>query len=285
MKKLISYSLCVLAVCLAWPIAPAAADDDDLQEMIIAITKQIKREPRNASLYLKRGELHRLHKDWDEALTDYNRAARLDPHLDEVNLARGRLYFDTGKLDQAKSLFDRYLAAHPCDVEALMTRVQLLVKLNQPLLAAEDYTRAIEAMERPKPEHYIERAQLLLSGGERYRDQAIRGIDEGIRKLGPIVTLELFAIEIEIADGKYDAAIARVERMEKQTARKEVWLARRGEILVKALRTDEAREAFKAALAAIESLPAYHRRTRATLELEERVRSALRRLTGLTPSM
>jgi tetratricopeptide (TPR) repeat protein len=276
MRRITSIVLSIAAACLLlWVVVPAAADDD-LHELIVELTRQLKREPRNASLYLKRGEAHRLHKDWDEALSDYNRAESLDPKLDAVNYGRGMLYFDRGKFEQAKQWLDRFVAAHPNDADALMTRARLMVKLSQRLAAVKDYTRALEQMPKPKPEYYIERAEVLLAEGANYKEEVIRGIDEGLSRLGSIVTLELFALEIETSLKRYDAALVRIERLEKQTPRKEVWLVRRGEILAAAGRTEEARQAFQAALAAIDSLPSYHRRTRATLLLEERARTALR---------
>src|SRR2546426_2682773 len=62
----------------------------DLHEQIAITTKLIQREPHNAALYLKRGELHRAHGEWDAAMADYERAAELDPKLEVVDLARGK---------------------------------------------------------------------------------------------------------------------------------------------------------------------------------------------------
>src|SRR4030095_10208910 len=57
---------------------------EGLHEQIVAITAKIRLDPTNASLFLKRGELHRLHRDWRRAAADYNRAARLAPQLHVV---------------------------------------------------------------------------------------------------------------------------------------------------------------------------------------------------------
>ena len=60
------------------------------------MTEQIKQNPNDASLYLKRGELHRDHRDWSAALADYDVAIKLDPERIEVELARGKMMFDAG---------------------------------------------------------------------------------------------------------------------------------------------------------------------------------------------
>jgi tetratricopeptide (TPR) repeat protein len=246
---------------------------EGLHEQISAVTAHIKREPKNASLYLKRGELHRLHREWNLAFSDYKRAEQLNPRLDEVNLGRGSTYFDAGKPQQARIWLDRYLAARPNHVDALVTRARVLTKLKLPVEAATDYSRAIAKLAKPKPEYYIERAEAVVAGGR--NGEALVGIDEGIKRLGPIVTLELFAIDLETSRRNYDAALSRLELISAQSPRKDSWLARRGDILLLAGRKLEALGAFKAALAAIEALPANHRGTKATLELERRVRAAL----------
>ena len=261
------------AAFLAIILAAQTPAHEGLHEQIAAVTAQIKREPKNASLYLKRGELRRLHREWNLAFSDYKRAERLNPRLEEVNLGRGRTYFDAGKPQQARIWLDRYLAARPNHVDALVTRARALVKLKLPVPAAADYSRAISELAKPKPEYYIERAEALVAGGR--GEEALGGIDEGIKRLGPIVTLELFAIDLETSRRNYDAALSRLELISAQSPRKESWLARRGEVLLLAGRREEALGAFKAALAAIEALPPNHRATKATVELEGRVRTAL----------
>jgi tetratricopeptide (TPR) repeat protein len=275
MLKSVKEHLAVTALLVISLAAPAAAHEG-LHEQIRDVTKQIRLEPKNAALYLKRGELHRLHRDWTRALSDYRRAEQLDSHLDAVHFGRGRMYFEAGKPDRAKIWLDRFLAIHPRNIDALVTRARVFVKMGRTALAAQDYSRAISQVPKPKPEYYIERARALIDGGKAYGDEALKGIDEGMKALGPIVTLQLVAIDIELSVRRYDAALARLDTLALQSPRKEAWLARRGDILSQAGRAGEARAAFAAALEAIQSLPSHIRKTKATTELESRVRAALK---------
>ncbi len=268
-----SVRLVAVAAWLAVMLALPTRAHEGLHEQITEVTAQIKREPKNGSLYLKRGELHRLHRNWEAAFADYGRAEELNPRLDEVSFGRGRTYFEADKPQQARIWLDRYLAAKPNHVDALVTRARVLVRQKHWVAAASDYSRAIVQLAKPKPEYYIERAEAQVAGGR--NDEALVGIDEGVKRLGPIVTLQLFAINLELSRKSYDAALSRLEQISVQSPRKESWLARRGDILLLAGREDEARTTFKAALAAIEALPQYHRTTKATIELERRVRAAL----------
>jgi tetratricopeptide (TPR) repeat protein len=265
--------LFALSALLQLALVAQAIAHEGLHAQIAAVTAQIRSEPGNASLYLKRGELYRLHREWNLALTDYNKAEKLNSGLAEVNFGRGRTYFEAGKPQQARVWLDRLLAVRQDHVEGLVTRARVLLRLRKYNAAATDYSNVLAQVGKPKPEYYLERAEALVAGGR--SNEALNGVDEGIRKLGPIVTLQLFAIDLELARKNYDAALTRVEQIATQSVRKESWLARRGEILLQAGRTDEAREAFKSAIVAIEGLPAIHRAKKATVELERRVRRAL----------
>jgi len=263
--------LVVISVALLPSFAHA---HEGVHEQIAAITAKIKRDPKNASLYLQRGELHRLHRDWMRAAADYDRAERLQPGLQIVDLARGKMLFDSGKLQRAKLTLDRFLSRRPAHYEGLITRARVLVKLGARTDAAKDFTRALSLASIPEPELYLERANVVAVGVAQLPD-ALSGLDEGINKLGPLVTLQLVAIDLELRRKNYDGALVRLDQITAQSQRKEAWLVRRGEILKLAGRDDEARAAFNAALTAIESLPPAHRQSRSVSALELRARSAL----------
>ena len=106
---------------------------------------------------------------------------------------------------------------------------------------------------------------------------ALRGLDEGLERLGHPIALELCAVDLELAMRRPDAAIERLERIERRSPRKEAWLARKGEAWLEAGRLSQARRAFEEALAAIEKLPAHCRSARNTTSLEARVSAALAR--------
>ena len=261
-----------LAICLSvFPQFVRA--HEGLHEQIVAITAKIKHDPKNASLYLQRGELYRLHRNWAQAASDYDHAARLQPGLTVVDLARGKMLFESRRFQRAKLALDRFLDRQPVHFEGLVTRARVLGKLGARLESARDFAQALALTS--EPELYIERAE-VLGGDERYIQDALRGLDEGVKQLGPLVTLQLAAIDLELRHKNYNGALARLDAITAQSERKEMWLVRRGEILRAAGRNEEARQAFNAALAAIDSLPPNRRQTKAVIALELRARSTLK---------
>jgi predicted Zn-dependent protease len=270
-KRLLKKTTWLLGVGIL--LSSFAYAHEGLHEQIAAITAKIKRDPKNASLYLQRGELHRLHRDWSRAAIDYNRAARLEPGLTIVDLARGKMLFESGRLQRSKLVLDRFLSQQPNHFEGLTTRARVLAKLGSTADAIKDFTGAIA--QSPEPELYLERAETTVRDGKRL-DEALSGLDEGIKRLGPIVTLQLPAIELELRRQKYEGALSRLDLIAAQSERKDTWLVRRGEILRLAGRDEEARAAFNAALVAIESLPPWRRQSKAVTALQVRARSALK---------
>ena len=266
----------LLAALLCALLPSTARAHGDFHLVISEIDKQIEASPKDPELYIRRGELHRTHQDWDSAYADFDRAAVLAPKLDAIDFGRGRLFLEANWLQSAMRVLDRFLSRQTNHVEGYITRARVQAKLTQHVAAAADFTRAIAFSPELWPDLFIERAQTLAAAGDNYFPAALEGIDEGIKKLGPLVTLQLYAIDLETKQKRYDGALARLDKIAKQSPRQETWLARRGEILQQAGRPGEAREAFKSALAAIAQLPPARRNVPAMLELEKRLQEQLK---------
>jgi tetratricopeptide (TPR) repeat protein len=254
--------LILLTLCL-W-----GSVHEDLELQIAEATRRLERAPRSAGLHLQRAELYRFHEEWDAAREDLRRAARLDPGLDGLDLALGRTEVGAKDGRAAREALDRFLAGHPDHGEARLWRARALLLEGRRTEAVREFTRALELHPEPRPEHYLERADADAEG-------ALAGLEEGIRRLGPLVVLHERALALEIEAGRHEAALARIEAILVSSERRDVWLARRGDVLARAGRSVEACEARTAALAALEALPPRQRRTRSTRELEARLKAAL----------
>ncbi len=266
----------IAAIAVLWFALPLATQaHGDMHDQIVALTKQLEKDPRNTDLLLHRGELHRAHQDYDAAFADFERAATVNTNLPILDMSRGRLFHQANWPLSARVVLDRFLSRHPNHVEARTTRAKVLVQLGERLAGARDYTEAIKFSTEPQPELYIERAQALTAEGDAHFAEALRGLDEGVKKLGPLVTLQLYAIDVELKRRDFDAALGRLDAVSAKSPRKETWLARRGEILELAGRADDAKAAFQSALAALDTLPPARRNVPAMQELEKRLRAAL----------
>lgn len=246
-----------------------------LHGQIRLLDQEIAQEPEHAELLVKRAELHRLDGNPTNALADLGAAEKLAPDLDQIWWVRGRLWAEQQRPADALPDLNRWLERHPRHLDALTVRARARTQTQDLGGAVADYARAIAATDKPDPDLYLARAHAQRQQGPEQFTAALHGLDEGIARLGDLVTLQLEAIELELALGRTDAALARLDTLTAQAARKESWLARRAELLGRASRPEEARQAWQQAWEACVALPPRLRETRSTKALEERISSHL----------
>ena len=264
----------LLAFVLAIPVASAA--HPDLDEQLSEISTRLAGEPCDAALHLRRGELHRVRREWDRAAAAYDRAAECNPSLEAVDLARGELYLDSGSPATAKLFFDRFLAKHPDAPAALLGRARCFARVGRAGDAAADFDRALLLLPAARPDDYLERAQSQIAAGR--DDAALGGLEDGIARLGLVPALERLAIEIELKQHRYDAVLKRLDDLASRLPNRETWLLRRAEVLELAGRPREALVAYDNALTSIAARPSHRRTTTAMRQLEQRAKAAVGRL-------
>jgi len=249
------------------------AAHEDLELQIARLSRRIEQSPSDARLWLRRAELHRLHRDGPSARADYARARALDPELAAVDLGRGRLARAEGRPSEAVRHLTDYLRRRPDDPSGLVERARARASLGAWAPAREDYEAALAGLPNPPPDLHVERARAIRSAGS--IAEAVRAIDEAIRRFGPLVTLVTEAVDLELADGRPEAALRRIDAALEQGGRTERWHLRRGEILRRLGRTDDAREAYATGLRQIEALPPARRGTRETAALENELKARI----------
>ncbi len=262
----------VALLALAWPV-PAGAHGT-VHELIAAISLEIVAAPGQADLYLKRAELHRIHRDWETASADCDRAADLASGRADVDLCRGLIAYEAGRLPAAERFLARALKTQPDHFRVGLTLARTLVALGRPGEAAEAFTVVVR--QDPRPDLFVERARALEAAGR--LAAARRGLEEGLSLFGPLATLQLCGIEIDLRLSDYESALARVETLQQQTTVQAPWLVKRGEILEGAGRRSEALEAYRGAVADIERLPPHRRGTRAMRTTASEAREAIARI-------
>jgi len=275
-----AYHCTFFILLLAIP-SQAALSHGQLHIQIEQLSHLIDKTPNQVELYLKRGELYRLHQDINATLADFTHAAKIAPKQAITNLFLSRAYLDNKQYQLAETTISRFLSAQPQHAMGLIIRARAFTALNHHLKAAADYTQALNLMEPPQPAYYLERAKVLQKQGASYFNQAITGLDEGIKKLGPLVVLQLEAIHLLEKQHRYKEALQRVDTLISQTQRKEKWFLMRGKLLILSTQYTEAKEAFILGLEAIKQLPTVRRRTRATQQIKIELESALDQLTHI----
>lgn len=270
------WGLCqVVLLGLCSPAQSATEKHPDLDDRIMDLSSLIEADPQNAKLYFDRGKLYLQHEEFEEAIADLECSLNIDSSQKTVRLAFAKALLKGGYAKQSKLILDEYLVEFPGGASALVTRAQALAQLGSYLESASDYTQVIMAIQDPTPDLYIARSESFAQAGEDFVQRAIDGLDEGIEWFGAIVTLELYAVDLEVQLSQFDSALDRLELIAKQSPRKERYHIERAKVLELAGRTTQAKSAYKAGLLAVESLPFRIRNTKAMKELAEFALNAL----------
>jgi predicted Zn-dependent protease len=262
-------------------ITPAARAHGDDQLLIDALTEELTKAPE-ADLFIRRGELFRHHQEWSKAGDDFAAAARLEPKLEVVDFFQARLRLEAGEPKQAMAFIERYVAAVPDEAEGWFLRGDVLGALGQHDAGALQYTEGIRRTPRPRPEHYLRRAKFLAAAPQPDSARVLAALDEGIERLGPVISLVEYAISVELERKDFARALDRIELAMQHAPRRESWLVRKGDVLVKASRTNEAVASYRAALSAIDELPQRYRETVPVEKLVRDARTALSQLSSNT---
>ena len=253
--------------------AGIAAAHEEILVQIAKIDERLAQGESSADLYLKRGELYRLHEEFARAFADYDQAESIDPQVEGLALERAAAFLETAEPAKALPILDKVLQGTPQHAPALTLRARGKAALGFPAEAAADLTKAIAATAEPRPDQYVERAQIQLSLPEGGPEAALAGLEEGIAHFGAAgLTLHEFALQIELDLGRQDAAAARAAKIVASQPANLRWHLRHAEILADLGRGGEAKAAAAEALERIEALPPARRRSAAMAEMEAKFR-------------
>ena len=249
----------------------AVAHDDDVT--LRSIDRRLACRGAPASELLLRAEIERAEGRLSDAAADLDRAARLIPDSGALARCRAALGLDMGRPEESLRVLDACrdpaLAADP---RIPWLRAEALQRLGRPDAAAAVMDSALARGQHATAEHYLARAWLAERRTAEGAPGAIEVLERGLARWPQAWNLASRLVDLESEAGNYDAALARLDAVMALAPHPERLLAQRGDLLARAGRPWEAREAWTAALAGLEARGA---KDAAARELESRLRASL----------
>lgn len=260
----------LMVVCLA------AHAHGDLHERIAKLTEQIKEQPNNPDLYLKRGQLYYQHQEYDNAEKDYLKTQQLAPDSVEVLYWKALLYLDVKRTEDGLAAVDTYLAARPNDVNALRTNAKLLLQAERPIDAIKPFQQVIVLAEETLPENYLELSQVFVQLDK--DTLAIAWLKKGIADLGQVFTLKDAILDVYKEAGMYNEAIAEYELLASTNTRKETYYFEIAKLYLAQQDKAQAKVYLQKARIALESLPWHLQMTDAMKALSEELNNTEKKI-------
>ncbi|MFO1459124.1 MAG: tetratricopeptide repeat protein [Verrucomicrobiota bacterium] len=252
-----------------------------VHEQILLLNAELEQHPDDPARLSRRGELLLLHGLPADAQKDFARVATLRPNDITNDFRLGQAGLELGATNEAVLRLERFVNARPDSIPGHRSLFRALQLAGRPREAAAQLEAAIALSPDPLPDWYLDQARALQAAGAPAED-VLRPLDTGIVRLGPLPALELMGVEVEQQRGATDKALARLDALAARAERKERWTARRGDVLLKAGRTNEARIEFQSALRALDALPDKLRRAWTASELRQQIEAKLAGLPSAT---
>lgn len=215
---------------------------------------------RRARAYLDQGNARAARKDLNHALEH-------PPQRYEIWYWLAKAQLKLGQPARALAAAESFLAAAPDDnarASGLIVKGDALHADGQFRAAGEAYAGALALETEPNPEHVLQAIDAFHAAGDA---RWLNVLDGGLRRLGPLVSLQERGYALDMQDRRYDSALARVEQMLASGLRRPQLLYKKGLALTAMNRREDARAALLAARAELDTLPEQRRQTPALRQL------------------
>jgi tetratricopeptide (TPR) repeat protein len=168
---------------------------------------------------------------------------------------------------------DSFIASSAKHWAGFASRARVEIKLGLNEKAVADFRAALLYNPAAGPDLVQEAAQALATNG--LTNESVSILEKALSRSGPIPSLQMKIVEIEVAASRYDSALGHLDSFQQSARRTEPWVARRASILAQAGRVMESRAAWKSLVDHIQKLPLQERDSHSMTLLHEQAREAL----------
>lgn len=250
----------------------------DLHEKIQRLSAQIEADSSNIDLYLQRGQTYFQHEDFEPAIADFKKVLDLDDEIAIAQLYLAQSFAKTGNQLEALEKVNLYLSLQPYNLEGIQTRATIHSIMEMYEEAASDYALVLDLSTTYRPEIFVNAANAELLAHPANIERAISYLESGIDKMGFLITLYTYVIELASKNNRIDYALIKLDEVISQIPRKETWYYQKAELLEIKGDHHKAIDSYNLVLKSIYALPVAHRLSAQVTELEKTTEQKLNML-------
>jgi tetratricopeptide (TPR) repeat protein len=127
-----------------WAACSGGEPQFTLQQQIAGCTTYLATNPNDHNGLFNRGHSYEANGQYDQAVSDYNRAIALKPDLAMAYEARANAYYKLRQYDWAITDYNRAIALMPDNAEPFGNRGNAYLAMFRPDKAIVDYTKALK---------------------------------------------------------------------------------------------------------------------------------------------
>jgi len=137
------YAIAILAVLVAVYAAMAYQRNFVWKDALTLWNDAAIKSPHKARPYCNRGIAYADRKEYDKAISDYERSLEINPHYAQAYYNRGNVYYDTKEYQRAAADYDRAVALNVRYAKAYYNRGNIYFDIGAYDKAISDFTEAL----------------------------------------------------------------------------------------------------------------------------------------------
>jgi tetratricopeptide (TPR) repeat protein len=179
-----------------------------------------------------------------------------------------------GQAVEAVPHLRKWVEKHPDGTDERLALAQACMGAKQWTNAIQEFSTVLASSAEARAQVLLDRAQCQQQAGDSATN-ILKGLDEGIARIGPIPQLVRHAAEVELLRGAVEAAVARIGVLAERSERTERWLFEQGELFRRGGRLEDAQRCYSNAIVVLESLPPKFQRSLLSVELRRELEARL----------
>jgi len=252
-----------------------------LHPQIVTVSKQLKSAPNDVDLLLRRSVLWYEHGEFSMAIYDAKQVLQQQPNSGDVLLLLGRLKRDQHDYVSATPFANRFVALFPKQAQGYLLRASILRNIaTEETNAISDYSTAINLLKHPRPELFLQRADIQQRQKEKGVERALQQLAEARERNGFLYVLQKRAFDIANKAKRFAAAITIAIDITEHVQRKEQWLKIQGELQHTMGNDEKAQKLYGAAQTALTHLPQRLQRHADMISLKQELSVLLKKTTN-----
>jgi len=238
----------IFSICfsfLGFAHGPVHAQIDSLSQLI-------DKHPDSLNLYFERAVYYQIDEDYIRAIADFEKVLIMDTEVYTTYFPLAEIYFETEEYTLASQYINEYVKHYPKHANGQILYAKVSLALGKDELAIVGFDNAIAIKkDEATPEDFIHLANVWRIQNP---EKAYKVLEEGIKKIGPYVSLQKHLVDLANEHKWYDRSMQIINDILAKSNRKEYWLLQKANILSDQGKHEQAKVIYENCLAEIEGL-------------------------------
>ena len=262
--------------CVLLAVTTTVHSHGFVEDRLHRVNHAIEHAPEKASNYVRRGRIFHDAGQWDKALQDFTRALEVDPTYYEALYWKGASTLKKGNPIQAERIIHEYLSKNPQSPAGHRAIAQAYFQKGDLLKAADHYDQSINNNNKPSPQVYLERSQVLLNIKPIPAERISSGLVAAIQKHGEIITFVDLLISLNIQLNNYQEASLWIDKLPGNLNTTPHWILKKAEMEELQGNRQQALILYQQALSSIKRLPKNKQNLPIFIDIRQKVEQGIK---------